>query len=285
VTAAFDDRLVSVSFVLANNQIITYNEDFWISAFGTKYQNWNAGDCEVRLDNIDLVTRNNIITQTSPLNPQRAPVQMQLLAGRKSLGAFVMFQGGVIATNPTQPPDIGLVARSLTLSLQLANIVNTTMPSTTNLSTISQQVANQLGVRLDFRATDKQVDNYSFTGAALKQVGKIADAGNYVAFVDGDTLVVLDNGQPRNAAPIQINSSTGMLGVPEITESGVRVRVLINGQIRVGDQIQVTSDINPAANGLYNIFLLHFEVASRETPFYWNIEAKAKRFYLAGNNS
>lgn len=284
MTNAFDDRLISVSFTLPNGDTISYDQDFWISASGTKYLNQNAGDCELQIDNIDIKTRNNIITQTSPLNQFRSPVLMQLAAGRQSFGTFILYQGGVIASNPSQPPDIGLVVRSLGLSLQLTNPVNLTMPPTTNLSTISQQVATQLGVKLDFRATDKQVQNYAFTGGALRQVGKIADAGNYNVFVDGDTLVVLDNGQPRNAAPIPVNSNTGMIGVPEITETGVRIRMLISGQIRVGDQIQVTSEINPAANGIYNIFLLHFEVNSRETPFYWIMEAKALRFYIAGNN-
>lgn len=281
---AFDDRLVNVSFVLQNGETISYSQDFAITAFGTKYLNWNAGDCQLQIDNISQITRNNIITQTSPLNPLRAPVEMSLLVGRKSFGTFVLFSGGILATNPTQPPDIGLIAKSLTLSLQLTNPVNLTMPVTSNLSTIAQQVANQLGVKLDFQATDKQINNYSFTGAALKQVGKIADAGNYVAFVDNDTLVVLDNGKSRNQSPILVNSMTGMVGVPEITETGVRVRMLISNEIRIGDQIKVESTINPAANGVYNIFQLHFEVASRDTPFYWIMECKAPRFYLGGND-
>jgi len=249
VTAAFDNRLVTLSFTLANGETITYDQEYYIACSGTKFGNSNLADMELRIDNIAINTRNNIITQTSPLNLLRTPVNVQLLVGRRSFGAFVLFQGGVVATNPTQPPDIGLTMRSLMLVLQLTNPIKLTAPAQIKLSVLAAQVAQQLGVKLSFQATDKMVDNYSFTGAALKQVEKIAEAGNYTACIDNDTLVVLNNGQARNKTPIQVNSSTGMIGVPELTDFGVRVRMLINSQVQILDQIQVTSAINPSANG------------------------------------
>jgi hypothetical protein len=284
VTAAFDNRLVTLSFTLANGETITYDQEYYIACSGTKFGNSNLADMELRIDNIAINTRNNIITQTSPLNLLRTPVNVQLLVGRRSFGAFVLFQGGVVATNPTQPPDIGLTMRSLMLVLQLTNPIKLTAPAQIKLSVLAAQVAQQLGVKLSFQATDKMVDNYSFTGAALKQVEKIAEAGNYTACIDNDTLVVLNNGQARNKTPIQVNSSTGMIGVPELTDFGVRVRMLINSQVQILDQIQVTSAINPSANGTYIITQLRFEISTWETPFYWIMEAKPPQYFAGQIN-
>lgn len=278
--SAFDNRLITLGIDLGTGETVTYDQQFYISATGTKYANPNLGEMEVRIDNIDEKTRNFLLTQTSPLQIPRRPKLVTLDVGRVSYGTFRLFQGDVLASCPTQPPDIGLTLRSLTLGFMLGNPIAITQAATANLRAISQQVANQLGVTLNFLATDKQIDNYSFTGGALKQVQKLEDAGNVLAFVDNDTLVVMDNTGQRNPAPILINSDTGMIGVPEVTETGTRVRMLINNQIRVGDAVTIVSDINPAANGDYVVFRLLFQIASRDTPFYWIIEARSKKYAL-----
>lgn len=277
---AFDDRLITLGINLGNGQTITYDQSFYIVATGTKYANPNLGECQVQIDNIDEKTRNFLLTETSPLKVPRSPKLVTLDVGRESYGTFRLFQGDVLASAPTQPPDIGLTLRSLTLGFMLGNPVILTQPATSNLSVISGQVAAQLGVTLDFRATDKQIDSYSFTGGALKQIQKLEDAGNVLAFIDNDTLVVMDNTGQRNPAAALVNSSTGMVGVPEVTETGVRVKQLINNQIRVGDAIQIESVINPAANGEYIIFRLLFQITSRDTPFYWIMEARSKQYAL-----
>lgn len=292
MTQAFDNRLVTLG-ILIDGENITYDQSFYILASGTKYTDGSLGECNIRIDNIAQQTRDLLITKSSPFNiNQRTFPTITLDVGRQSYGTFRLFQGNGIASNPSQPPDISLTLRSLTGSMLLGNVIASTLPTTCPLQTIAQQVANDLSaanqaiggpaIILDFQATNRNISNYSFSGPTVKQVAKLNQLGGIRAFVDNNKLRVLDSGQPNRGtanAPIQINARTGMVGVPEITELGVRVRCLIINQINVADQIQITSVRNPAANGNYTIYKLGFELASRDTPFYWIIEAQ--RFSLA----
>lgn len=53
------------------------------------------------------------------------------------------------------------------------------------------------------------------------------------------TLIPLTGYLPSN--PVQINSQTGMVGVPEATDNGVEVEILLNPLIQVGQQVQLQS--------------------------------------------
>ena len=273
---AFDNRLVSL-LVTVDNESLTYNQDFAILATGTKYTNGNFADFIIRIDNIDKVTRNFLITKTSPWNPQRTNANVTLSVGRESYGTFQMATGNAIACNPTQPPDVGLILKSQAFAASMGFVGAFSAPPLSPLKDICQQVANNLGIPLDYQASQNPViGNYHFTGAVLNQVKKLNELAPINAFIDNssNTLVILDNGVGRATTLIQVNSDTGMIGVPEITEIGVRARMLINNEVKVGDQIQITSTMNPAANGIYYIAKLGFEVASRDTPFYWIIDAR-----------
>ena len=64
-----------------------------------------------------------------------------------------------------------------------------------------------------------------------------------------------------------------MIGIPVVTERGVYVKMLLDNTVSVGGSITVKSDINPAANGTYTITKLMFEIANRDTPFYYHVNA------------
>ena len=126
---------------------------------------------------------------------------------------------------------------------------------------------------MTFEATDKQIANYSFSGATLRQVNALAEAGGVDAYLDDETLVVKDRGKPlRNRVKI-IDNSTGMIGIPEATERGVSVRILFDLQTDLGGKIDLTSELNPALDGSYTIYKIDFDLASREAPWYLDIEA------------
>lgn len=279
MTQAFDDRLVTLSITL-DGETITYDQSYTIEAFGTKFANAVLSQCQMRIYNISKTVRDRLITKTSPFILQRDQIIASLDVGRKSYGTFRLFQGNIIASSPSQPPDIGVTFTSQTLSFMLGNPISVMMPENATLKSIAQQVAKNLGVALDFKATDKNVNNYSFMGAAIKQVQCLAEAGNVNAFIDNNTLHVRDVYKPSDS-PIEINKHTGMVGVPEITETGIRVKCLILNEIKTTDTIRITSDVNPAANGDFVIFKLNFELATRETPFYWIIEATKYRLGIS----
>jgi hypothetical protein len=101
--------------------------------------------------------------------------------------------------------------------------------------------------------------------------------GGINAFQDDGVLVVKDAGVPlRNTLKI-VSSSTGMIGIPEFTEQGIRVKFLLDNTVLIGSLIRIQSNIYSAANGEYIIYKLSFEIATRDTPFYYIAEAQRIR--------
>ena len=70
-----------------------------------------------------------------------------------------------------------------------------------------------------------------------------------------------------------LSAETGMIGIPEFTERGIKVKFLIDNQTKLGSAIDIRSQQYPAANGIYVIYKLGFQIASRDTPFYYIAEA------------
>lgn len=270
---AFDDRLVTLT-VEVDGETITYDQTFDMRANGIKYTNGNLGECAVRIDNISRIERDLLVTKTSPWQLQRTWATVSLYAGRASTKKFLLFAGQAKACNPTQPPDIGLVLQSLTIGVMLGNIGTLNAGPLATAQNISQQIATQTGLALDYQAKNNpQVGNYAFTGAVSKQVAKLNEFAGIYAYVDNKKLVVVDN-PPPEAGMVLITAQTGMVGVPEVTEVGINVKMLILGELKAGTWVTVQSSMNTAVNGNFWIYQLGYEIATRDTPFYWLLQCR-----------
>lgn len=58
---------------------------------------------------------------------------------------------------------------------------------------------------------------------------------------NGQVVIVPITGY-RPGEAVKLSSTTGMIGVPETTEDGVRVRILLNPSVRVGCLVQIAQD-------------------------------------------
>jgi hypothetical protein len=265
-----DDRIVQVGIELNNG--INYYEGLAITARGTKFGNQNLSECQVRIDNLTRAHRDFILKETSPFNFNRSPKKLIVNAGRKSYGTAQIFIGNITTSEITQPPDIGIILNALTGYETSLETISVSMPPQSSLLAISQKAANDIGTGLNFQATDKTIANYGFTGKPLEHVNKIQEAGNFDAFVDNNVLVVKDRNVPLPGLTRKLSLENGMVGIPEITETGIRVRMLLDNATQLGGQIELTSQLNPSLNGRYGIYKLSFDIASRDVPFYWIAE-------------
>lgn len=280
MVAAFDGRLLNVQITI-DGQIISYDQEYFILASGTRYGSGNFGECAIRLDNISKSDRDFIISKTTLWSLQRSLVQVVINCGRESYGTFELFRGTVISASVTQPPDIGLVLNCATGAAVLGYANAFTAPPQATFLSICQQVANNITaaqptnpIILDFQSTQggKLINNYSFTGPVTNQINKLAQLAEVRAFIENNKLKIRDIGIPDKAASILISSQTGMIGVPQITQTGVRVKILMINDVELNMPVQVVSTVNAQANGNFYIFKMQFEVASRDTPFYWVLD-------------
>jgi hypothetical protein len=65
-----------------------------------------------------------------------------------------------------------------------------------------------------------------------------------------------------------------MVGVPVMDIQGVTTKYMLDQSSTLGGALEVQSLINPAANGIYNIYKLDFDIANRDVPWYWIAQSK-----------
>lgn len=276
---AIDLRLITLSLSI-DGALKTFSSPMGIRSTGKICANPLESDVEIRIANISKDDQNYLLTACSPFKKSSSPKVAILSAGRVSTGTNIIFQGNITACNPTQPPDIELVFKCEAHQYVKGNIMSAQQSASVPLSTIAKQVAADCGLSCNFQATDKNIANYSFTGAALKQVGKLNDFG-VAAWADGDTLNVTDLDVPLKGIIRKLNKDSGLIGIPKVTELGVQITYLIDGTSKAGGGLELESVQYTALNGTYRIFTLGWDIASREEPFYWI--ADCKRIDAAGN--
>ncbi|CAM6031752.1 unnamed protein product [Sphagnum compactum] len=209
-SAGIDDRLLSVE-IQVNNNLQVFSQDFYIRAKGCKYANQLQNECEVEIANLDTVTRNYLLTETSPFNSNRTPKLMNVKAGRVSTGLFLVFTGHITTTKITQPPDIMLKLSSKTLHAKKGAVGRRTGGAVAKLSTLGSGVASGLGLSLRNEAPNNSIANYAYSGNALDEVQHLGKAGNIQAFIDDNTFVLKQAALPLSGVVINLSENTGLL--------------------------------------------------------------------------
>lgn len=271
----YDARLVEVDLQLPDKTLTFSNmngNNIAISAVGSKFGGATQNTCELRIMNLSKQLRNEILTLSSPLRQPRTPINLTLKVGRQSYGMFVLFQGNVISSDVTQPPDIGVLLRSLTGNYQQGAIAAVQFGQMTPLSVIAKAQADRMGLALNNQSTDKQVANFSYSGSNQIGIDKLNEMGGVQCWVDNGTLVMVDSDKALNGEAIPIDAAHGMVGIPQVTQQGVIVTTLIMPRINLGSSVKITSEINPAANGTYKVIKINYELATRDQPFYYILE-------------
>ncbi len=268
--AQLDERIVRVSIEI-NGQLKVY-ENLWIRSTGTKYANPLQNEAEIQIANLSKADADYLMTETSPFNKNATPKKIILEAGKKSYGTTKIFEGNIGTVIPSQPPDIILRFKCQANQFLKGKIVSSAQAGSVPLSRIAKQVAADTGLELTFEAKDKNISNYAFTGGALKQVDKLGSIGAVDAFVDGNRLIVKDLNVPLSGHLRILNENSGMVGIPEVTEQGIKATCMLDNQTAIGGALEIDSKIYPTVNGQYAIFKLGWDIASREEPFYWIAE-------------
>lgn len=270
--SSLDLRVIKISFDLGEGYTKTYESPFDITVIGTKYANQLQNECQVTIDNLDKTTQDYLLTATSPYNLNYSPKYIKVEAGRESYGTQVIFEGNIILSSVSQPPDIRMTLKCLTGNYAKGNILSRMQGGLVPLSVISKQIAQDLGVVLQFEATDKNIPNYQYAGSSTSPISLLNSYSGINGFVDNGILVIKDGFVPIKNTLTEVNENTGMVGIPSFTEQGLRVTYLINKETRIGGRLKLDSVQYPAVNGNYVIYKLGFQLATRDVPFYYIAE-------------
>lgn len=267
---SLDPRLLKITFQV-NDKLRSFDQSFRIRARGSKFANPLQNECRVDISGLDEATRNYILTETSPFNKNRTAKVLTLYAGRVSTGLSMVYQGDITISSIEQPPEVTLILKCGTLHFLRGKVGSQSGGSNQKLSVIASRVAKNLNVNLNNQAKNRTVNNYSHNGNALDEVIKLQDIG-VDAYIDDTQLILKEAFLPLEGKVLNLSKDTGMLGVPIITEQGLKVSFLYNPEVKLGGAIRINSHINPAANGLFVIYKLNFALSSREQEFQYLAE-------------
>lgn len=269
----FDARLLRVGVETRGK--VAWFDNLAIEVQATKTSLAAANEATVKITNLAKATRDAILTETSPWNKTQTRKRLIVEAGRSSYGYTRVFAGDIMSATASQPPDITVTLTAKTDAWNKTQFASTSKGPLVQARSIAQGIADSLGLAaLRWDVPDKQVSNWEHSGALSEQVNALARLGRWSVFVDDDTLVVAPLGKPlASVSPAVLDSTSGMVGLPEATEQGVKVRMMFSPNVRCGAALTLRSAINPSVNGSFVIFKMSYELSNRADPFYIVVEA------------
>lgn len=270
-----NSRIVIVGIQVDNDFQLFEGLD--IRAQGQKFAGPESNTCTVQISNLTRTQKNWLLTVASPLTtsqqPNRKPVLVTLSVGRTDVfQPFLLFQGYCWASRVTMPPDIGIILTSTTNNLQASSMQPQNFGALASLQTIAGQIAAQYGLTLNFTAASKQIANFNYTGGLQTAINKLAKCGGVRVQCNNNVLSVYNVGTTVGGAqPFLLNTSTGMVSIPEVTESGIKATCLIRPEPQIGGPITIQSEVNPAVNGAYYISSMNYHITNRDDPFWYEL--------------
>ena len=218
-----------------------------------------------------------LTTVTSPYVKTQTKKMINIYAGYSQTGGGRIFTGDIYDGLASDLPDTWLNIKAKSLYYEKRAPITYGTSSTTMKET-AESISQQLNLSFDWQATHNQnLANFQFTGSKAELIKRYNSLGDVVMFEDNGIIRVLDKAAKRtNQKPVKlISAQSGMIGVPEPDETGVKVKCLLDPSLNCGDWVQIKSLKLPIINGYYQVYELSFDFATREQPFYCDISAKA----------
>lgn len=218
-----------------------------------------------------------LTTTTSPYIKTQTKKMINIYAGYSQTGYGRIFTGDIYEALESDMPDTWLNIKAKSLYYEKRAPITYSTSGTTMRQT-AESISQQLNLSFDWQAIQNQnLDNFHFTGSKAELIKRYNALGDVVMFEDNGVIRVLDKSAKRtNQQPVKlISAESGMIGLPELNDKGVKVKCLLDPSLNCGAWIQVKSLKLPVANGYYQSYALDFDFATREQAFYCDISAKA----------
>lgn len=271
---AIDPRIMQVNIQIGDREII-YN-DLAISATGTKFSNANQGNAIITIANVDNDVRDFILTEGTPFlrDRQQARKRISVFSGRVSTGLSLVHTGNIFRATISNPPDQIISIRSIQQQAAKGNIIQNNFAGMVPLRTIAEQISSDIELANDpvIEADDINIADYSFSGSATEQIKKLNELINISAWIDNDTLYITNTNTPLTQFSRTITPRNGMVGIPQPTEQGIKVKMMYDNRVVTGSQLTVESERYPSLSGQYLIYKLSYTLTNRDVPFYLQAE-------------
>lgn len=197
-----------------------------------------------------------------------------------------IFDGEISSANPSGQPDTSVNITAWASTYIMGTNIKVAYPQISYLDLLRDAVA-KCGFLLNLPAflrsspqLQQTVENFSYTGSSYDYLRRIMSDITGFNLIKQQILFFIQNGivsvsradVVNNGLPvIDINSNTGMIGIPQPHSVGIDIRTLLDVSLTAGQTINFTSDLLPIYNGLYNIFTVTHHGSIRGNDFYTDL--------------
>ena len=232
-------------------------------------------EANLQIANLNQSTIEYLTTYTTPYFNPKTKKKINIYAGYEQTGWGRIFSGDITEALPQDMPDVWLHVKAKSLYYEQRVPVSYGVNNTT-IKELGQSIANQLGLSFDWQATStKTIDNFDLVGSKgdlIKEFNKLEDV---TMFEDNGILRVIDKKAAAPNGKVKLISlDTGLIGNIEPDQYGIKFKTLLDPSDYCGRWIQTKSLKLKGTNGLYQIYSIDFDFASREQQFYSKIYAR-----------
>lgn len=238
------------------------------SALITEAGGPSFGQLELSLFGMTLSNMNKLSTLGQKVTLLRKNV-VTLEAGDTNSGLATVFQGQIRdgwADFTGMPQVVFRVTAFAGLLEAIKPIPPTTISGLADVVVVLKGLANQADPALLFTndgVTSKLIDPY-FPGTIYEQIRRCAEAAQINWVISNRTLAIWPRDGARGQVIPVISPSTGMVGYPSFTQTGIQVTTVYTPSINFGQKIKVESSLAGAC-GEWIINTLSHNLES-ETP-------------------
>jgi hypothetical protein len=274
--AGFDPRILTVELQFEDNSLI-YGDPLYIKVQGSKTIASLQNTATITIGNLRKDHRDYILTNCNQvLQSQYKIRKVRVMAGRKSVGSWLVFEGDIISASVTQPPDIMLILRCATMARDKSQFWTYVNTGTISLQQIAQDFADFVGFSLliDPAVNASQtVPKFTFNGQPVAMMTRISELFNVKCYTNDNQIVIKPWSEPLSNQIVEVSTTSGMVGIPEFTEYGVKVKTLVDRNVVLGGAMRLTSTMVPVMNADYVITRIDYDLATREQQFYYDLWA------------
>lgn len=272
----FDPRILTVELEFEDGSLI-YTSPTAITVGGTKSVTSMQNSATITISNLTKEHRDYILSNCNQQLAANFKVRrVRVMAGRESFGSWQVYMGDIVSANVSQPPDVKLTLRCLTNAVDRTQWWAFSNTSGVTLDTLVQETAAIMGLsyRIDERVDKgKVIPHFTFNGPAAAMIIRLSELANVRVYCDDDTIVVTNWDAGLSNIIVDVNKDSGMIGIPEFTEYGVKVRTFVDRNIVLGGAIRLRSEMVPVMDGDYVVTRIDYEMTTRDQAFYYDVWA------------
>lgn len=234
-----------------------------------------AAEASIQIANLNQQTIQYLTTYTTPYHRPNVLKKINIYAGYEDTGWGRIFSGDITEALPQGLPDVWLNIKAKSLYYAQRTPVSFGAQNIT-MQNLGAGIASELGLSFDWQASStKTIDVFNLLGSKgelIKEYNRLEDV---ILYEDNGILKAVDKKPqaPRGAVKL-ISADAGLIGDVQPDQYGIKLKCLLDPSLNCGSWIKTKSLKLPGTNGIYLIYTLDFDFASREQQFYCNIYGK-----------